>query len=507
MTLSPTISRIPRSFTLRFNFILVFLFMLAARDAAAAAASRPPNVLLIVLDDMNGFASRHEFSAIRMPALDRFAAGAVNFTSAACGVTVCNPSRAAFLSGMDASTTGAYLNGADVWNKPGAVTEHSLSLPEYFKANGYATWGGGKTFHSPLTKERELAAFDNAPTYQGGFGPFADEKNWYRGSKFKGIQPWTGPDSDFPDVVNADAAIKFINQAHAKPFFVFYGLWRPHAPYTAPQRFFDQYKIEDMKIPAGWRPDDLDDVPAEGRALTDGNDEFRHPDGTIDFDIWKRYLLAYCANSSFADWNVGRVIEAVEQSSEAKNTVIIVMSDNGFHCGTKERWEKGTLWEMSDYVPLYVRLPGGSAGTSTRTVSLVDLYPTLQELCGLPAPGHPLDGRSFAPLLRNPAAAWDRPSLTIYGKGNASVRDERYRYIRYRDGTEELYDHVTDPHEFTNLAQRPEAKAIIDRLAPRLPKAWAPSWGGRWEVDRPGEPKRLPPEYPLPPGYVPKSET
>jgi arylsulfatase A-like enzyme len=493
------------------RFLLPFacLLLLATTHAAATApapASRP-NVVLIVLDDMNGFASRREFAAIKMPALDRFAARAVNFTNAVCGVTVCNPSRAAFLSGLDASTTGAYLNGADVWNKPGAVTERALSLPEFFKARGYATWGGGKTFHSPLTKERELAAFDNAPTYQGGFGPFADERHTAGGSKFKGIQPWTGPDTDFPDVINADAAVRFIGQPHEKPFFVFYGLWRPHTPFTAPKRFFDQYQLKDMVIPEGWRPDDLDDVPAEGRALTDGNDDFSRPDGTVDFDKWKRYLLAYCANSSFADWNLGRVIEAVEKSPGADNTIIIVCSDNGYHAGTKERWEKGTLWEMSDYVPLLVRLPGGAAGSSPRTVSLVDLYPTLQELCGLPPPDHALDGRSFAALLRDPAAPWDRPSLTIYGKGNASVRDERYRYIRYRDGAEELYDHATDPHEFTNLAARPEARAIIERLTPRLPRTWAPSWGGRWEVPRKGEPARQAPEYSLPPGYKPKSET
>jgi arylsulfatase A-like enzyme len=485
--------------------VLVAVFagagLLAATGRLSASATRPPpNVVLLILDDMNGFWSRGEYPAIRMPHLDRFRARSVNFTNAVCSVPVCNPSRASFFSGLDAHRTGAYLNGSDVWNKPGSIQSRIQSIPEFFKAHGYTTWGGGKVLHSAISPERDRAMFDNAPIFQGGFGPFPDEANRHGGSRFMAIQPWTGPDTDFPDVVNANAAIEFINRPHEQPFLVVYGLWRPHTPYTAPKRFFEQYRIEDMTLPAGWRPDDLADVPAEGRALTDGNDDFRRADGTIDEDRWKKFLLAYCANSSFADWNIGRVIEAVENSPAAENTIIVVFSDNGYHAGTKERWEKGTLWEKSDYVPLLVRAPGSVAGDCGRTVSLVDLYPTLQALCGLPPPAHALDGRSFAALLRDPSAPWDRPSLTIYGKGNASVRDERYRYIRYHDGTEEFYDHASDPHEFTNLATQPAARAHIERLATRLPRDWALSWGGRWEVARPGEPARYLPEPPLPPG-------
>lgn len=488
---------------MRYLLLSGFLLFTSALTATEPAAPTRPNVVFIVLDDMNGYAARHEYPGIQMPNLERLQAQSVNFINASCGVSVCNPSRACFLSGLNANHTGAYLNGADVWNKPGSVLEHAQSLPEIFKANGYTTWGRGKLFHSPLPPERELTMFDNRPIFLGGFGPHPDKT---KPEIAPGIQPWTGPDTDFPDVVNANTAVEFLGQPHDKPFFLFYGLWRPHQPYTAPQRFFDLYDPAKMTIPAGWSPDDLDDVPAEGRALTDGLKKAQ-VNGQIDEALWKKYLLGYCANSSFADWNIGRVLEALDRSPYAANTIVILCSDNGYHCGEKRRWEKGTLWEQADYVPLIVRAPGIRPGTSTRTVGLVDLYPTLQEYCGLGAADHPLDGRSFVPLLKNPAAAWDRPSLTIYGKGNAAVRDERYRYIRYADGTEEFYDRANDPHEFHNLAADPTVRALMDRLAQYVPKTWAPSWGGRWEVARPGEPARYAPEYKMPADHKPKPKS
>ncbi|MEZ5275182.1 MAG: sulfatase [Opitutaceae bacterium] len=483
--------------------VLIVSFVGGLPYSSDAVEDPRPNVVIIVYDDMNGYGSRGQYPAIRMPHLDRLKEESVNFVNAACGVPVCNPSRASFLSGMNAHHTGAYLNGADIWNKPGSVLEHAQSIPEYFKANGYTTWGRGKIFHSPLQEGREEAMFDNRPIAKGGFGPHPDVSHPIIAP---GVQRWQGPDSDFPDVVNADAAIEFIEEAHDRPFFLFYGLWRPHQPYTAPSRFFDLYDPDTLPLPDGWKSDDLDDVPEQGRLLTDGLKKAR-VDGEIDENLWRKYLWGYCANSSFADWNVGRVIEAINRSPHADNTIVIVFSDNGYHCGEKMRWEKATLWELSDYVPLLVRAPGVAPAISERTVGLVDLYPTLRELCRLGPVDHALDGRSFAPLLNEPGAEWDRPSLSIYGKGNASIRDEHYRYIRYLDGTEELYDRLADPHELTNLIGRPGMDAVVERLSRHLPESWAPSWGGRWEVERPGEPRRLQPEYEAPPGVTWESKT
>ncbi len=476
------------------------------------AAAEKPNVLFIILDDMNGFATR-EFDAyppIQTPYLDKFATESVNFVNAVCPVPVCNPSRAAFLSGMEAWRNGAYLNGADVWNKPGSLNSQIQSLPEYFAFHGYTSWGAGKVFHARLFPEQEQRAFVNAPYPQGGFGPFPDPKIVEQfGSRFHAIQEWTRPDSDFPDVRNADAAIKFLNEDHKKPFFLVYGLWRPHTPYTAPKRFFDLYEGVTMPLPAGYATNDLDDIPPEGLFMTDYHDNFTREDGSLDVDLWREFLRAYCANTTFADWNLGRVIEALDASAHADNTIVIICSDNGFHCGRKDKWEKGTLWESAAHVPLLVRTPGGAVGESTATVSLIDIYPTLSDYCDLPTPGHPLDGQSFVPQLSDPKAAWDRPALTIYGKGNATLRDQRFRYIRYHDGEEELYDHAIDPHEFNNIAHRPEYADQIERLRAHLPKEWAPSWGGRWERQRPGEPRRYAPDpaYNLPEDYVPQSKT
>jgi arylsulfatase A-like enzyme len=474
--------------------------------ASAAAPAQRPNVVLIVLDDMNGWLSRRDYPALQVPHLDQFRGQALNFVNAACSVTVCSPSRASFLSGLHPSTGGAYLNGADPWDKPGSRHGALQSLPEFFKARGYLTWGGGKLFHSPLPRARLAAMFDVEAKARNGFGPFPDAAHRRGGNQFAGVQPWTGPDTDFPDVENADQAVDFLGRPQEKPFLLFYGLWRPHTPYTAPRRFFDLYSKTRFDLPAGWQPGDLADIPPEGRRLTDGLKRVQ-VDGRIDEDRWREELLGYCANTSFADWNIGRVLAALDHGPHAANTLVVITSDNGFHCGPKERWEKGTLWELSAHVPLLVRGPGVRRGTSPRTVSLVDLYPTLAGFCGLGEPAHRLDGRSFVPLLRDPAAAWDRPSFTAYGKGNGSIRDERYRLIRYHDGTEELYDHASDPHEFNNLAGRPDHAAIAARLRRALPDTWAPSWGGRWEVPRPGEPARYPPEYALPPGYRPKSRT
>ena len=208
------------------------------------------------------------------------------------------------------------------------------------------------------------------------------------------------------------------------------------------------------------------------------------PEGDTGNILLKKFLYAYHANMSFTDWNVGRVIEALDSSRYADNTIVIVCSDNGYHCGEKERWGKATLWEQADYVPLLIRTPHGATGECTRTVSLLDIYPTLIDWCNLDKPSHTLDGKSMAPLLKDIHAEWDRPSFTSYGIEYSSVRDERFRYIRYPDGEEELYDHKVDPFEFNNVAGNTNYKEVIDRLSEEIPEVWKPSVGGRLEVSR-----------------------
>ena len=472
-------------------FKLTSLFLISAIPLHFShTADQRPNVVVIVYDDMNGYGSLERYPAIQMPYLDKLKGQSINFINATCSVPVCNPSRASFLSGLQPTTNGAYLNGADIWDKPGSTNEHLVSLPEHFRNQGYLTWGAGKTFHSPMQPGRLERTFDVRPSNDGGFGPGPNPAHPIIAP---GVQAWQGRDDDFPDVQNANDAIHFIQQKHEKPFFMFYGLWRPHSPYTAPKRFFEKYDPKRLPLPPGWNEDDLNDVPEEGNQLSDGLVKFKEEQGW-NTDKWRKTLWGYCAASSFADWSVGRVIEAIDQSPYADNTIIILFSDNGYHCGEKRRWGKGTLWDASDYVPLLVRTPHTLAATSKRTVSLLDLYPTLVDLCGLESPDHELEGESFAHLLEDPSGEWTRPSFSVYGKHNASIRGERYHYILYQDGTEELYDTQRDPHEFKNLAANPSFRHVMDDLASFIPKAWEKSWGGRWEVGRPEATGLQPPE-------------
>ena len=449
---------------------------------ALKAQPKKPNVVFIIADDLNGYATRDEYPMIQTPYLDKFREESINFVNATCSSPVCVPSRASFLSGISPEKTGVYHNGCDPWRKSeilGAVT----SMPEHFKDNGYETWGKGKIFHAPLEDGRIHKMFDNK-FWGGGFGPFPEAQYWHCEAKFKSVKPWTEADTDFPDVVNADDAIKFLREDHETPFFLFYGLWRPHTPYTAPKRFFDLYDQEKMPIPEGYLKGDLDDVPLLGRLLVDSLHMTRcNETGKIDTATWKKFLWGYAATTTFADWNMGRVIEALDNSKYAENTIVIVCSDNGYHMGEKLRWQKGTMWDYSAHTPLMVRIPAKKQAVSTRTVGLIDLYPTLVEYCGLTKTDHPLDGKSMAPLLSDPKAAWERPSFTTFGVNYSSVRSEKYHYIRYPNGKQELYDLENDPYEFKNLVARKNHPygAVVNELRQHVPRMWRTELLGRWE--------------------------
>jgi arylsulfatase A-like enzyme len=450
------------------------------QGAAAAELSSPhPNVVFIIADDMNAYGFYHELPGGKMPHMDAFRKTAVTLDRAYCAAPSCVPSRASFFSGQYPFTTGSYLNGSDPWQKPAMANIESL--PEVFRRSGYETWGGGKLFHAPVGKERERAAWDNAPTHGGGFGPFVPETNQLAG-QWWGATPWTGPDRDFPDVVNATAAVEFVKQKHDRPFFLVLGLWRPHTPFTAPKRFFELYDESKVPLPPrSWQENDLADVPEAGRELAAVFGERWTRTGNDQPDLWRKILRGYLACTSFADWSLGCVIEALDASPYAANTIVIVTSDNGYHCGEKNHFEKSTLWEAAARVPLAIRLPGQrNAGEHTGgTVTLVDLFPTLLDYCGLASPKQKLEGRSLRPLLENPTRAWERPAFTIYEDRYFSARDGRYRYIQYPDGTEELYDHERDPHEFTNIANRQESATIKQRFEKWKPATWTRSLGGR----------------------------
>lgn len=444
-------------------------FILLTFWVANVSAQEKPNVLFLIVDDMNDYGFYETVPQIKMPYLDKFKESAVVFENANCGSPVCTPSRAAVFSGLFPHNTGAYFNGCDPWNKSEKLMDQE-TLPEMFKRNGYETFGRGKLYHAKLSPGRIEQNFDNRPIYGGGFGPFPDEEHQIKG-KFWGIQAF--PDSIFPDVNNANAAIEFLEQEHDKPFFLALGLWRPHTPFTCPQRFYNMYDIDNIELPKGYDENDLSDIPEIAKELLDPFGRF-NPENKQE---WKELIRAYYACTSFADWSVGRVIEALDKSKYAENTIVVFWSDNGYHCGEKNHWEKNTLWEQAAKTPMAIRVPN-AAGNGLHCfapVSSVDLYPTLTELCRLNQQSK-TDGTSLVPLLQDVETEW-QPAITTFGEGFVSVRDKRFRYIRYADGSEELYDHFNDPFELKNIADIKEfgkakadlAKYVPDKFAKELP--------------------------------------
>jgi arylsulfatase A-like enzyme len=269
-----------------------------------------------------------------------------------------------------------------------------------------------------------------------------------------------------------DWACRFLGEKRDRPFFLAAGTFRPHLPWYAPTEYFDLYPEAEVRLPP-IREDDLDDVPPAGQRLATARKN--------DFQLirhsgkWHQAVAAYLASISFADAMVGRLLDALDAAGQSERTIIVLWSDHGWHLGEKGHWHKMTLWEEATRVPLVIVAPGvtSTATRCDRPVSLVDLYPTLVELCGLePRPG--LDGLSLVPLLKNPQARRDRPAVITYRRGNHAVRSQRWRYIRYADGSEELYDHQEDPNEWTNLADRPELGGVKELLARWLPEAEAP---------------------------------
>lgn len=427
-------------------------------DAPAPAKARP-NVLFIPVDDLNhwiGHLGRNQQT--KTPHLDRLAKMGVTFSNAHCAAPICNPSRTALLSGIRPSTTGIYDNGAHYSKGAGVTAAGSLVLQ--FKNAGYETLGMGKLWHGGL-------GFPEQWTATGGKEPVVRGKLDDRsigGIKFGII---TGGDECVPDTATTDWAIAELGKKHDKPFFLVPGFHKPHMPWNLPQKYYDMHPLGAIELPPV-KADDLADIPGAGVKMARMSGDHAR---VLESGRWKEAVQAYLAAISYLDGQVGRVLDALEKSAYKDNTIICLWGDHGWHLGEKEHWRKFALWEEATRAPLIWVVPGVTkpGGICPRPVDFMSIYPTLCDLAGIAKPAH-VTGPNIRPLLADPKAAWTIPALTTHGQNNHAIRSEQWRYIRYADGSEELYDHSNDDYEWTNLAAKPEHAALMRELTAFFPK-------------------------------------
>jgi arylsulfatase A-like enzyme len=470
--------------------------LLSALCNPGLARESPPNVLFIAIDDLNHWVGHLDgHPGTLTPNIDRLAREGITFTRAYSAAPLCNPSRVSLLTGVAPAHSGVYGNFEQLHDKlPDAVT-----LPKFFGNHGYSVRGAGKIFHRGpgdeaywdeffLPYAATKPAYSKQPSKTNATEKGQDkEEEDEEEDKWAPWGPFDADDSEMGDGMDADYIIEEIERQHDKPFFLAYGTFKPHLDWRVPQKYFDMHPIKSVVLPKVV-DNDLDDLPPFGRRLArevldvSNNRDFSVPGGdhanVLKHGQWQAAVQGYLASISFADAQVGRVLDALKESPHANNTIVVLWGDHGWHLGQKEHWRKHTLWEDGLRTTLVISAPGTYArnARSDRTVSLLDLYPTLAELTGLGLP-EGMDGQSLVPLLIEPDRPWARPVLSTYGYQNHSIRTERWRYIRYHDGTEELYDHDADPNEWTNLAAVPvtaEHRNVMNQLTRYFPEVNVP---------------------------------
>lgn len=437
-----------------------------------------PNVLFISLDDMNDWVgSLAGNDQTITPALDQFAKQGVNFTRNYAPSPGCNPSRSAMLTGLHTYTSGMYSNYQE-WRKVPAL-QQVQTIGQHFRTNGYYTAGAGKIFHydqvDELGWDDYYPAIDN-PMPEDNF----PEKRPANMPVFKymyNMFDW-GPlaiaDEETGDYETVDYISRQLQKKHDKPFFLAAGIYRPHLPWFVPQKYFDQFPLETIRKPAVLEDDasDLGDVAKE--IITRGGNYHKH---VVEAGQWEKAIQGYLASISFADAMVGRLLEALANSPYADNTIVVIWSDHGWQLGEKSHWRKFALWEntlrtvfMMKVPEGLEKMPGGSKnGIATDNLtSLLDIYPTLVDLCNLPE-RNDFDGISLRAMLTDPQKKVSRPIISTYDYGSYSIRYENWHYIRYIDDSEELYNLEDDPEEWHNLAEDQQYGNVKNKLAGYIP--------------------------------------
>jgi len=465
-----------------------------AQEAAPAPESKPLNVLFIISDDLRAECSCYGGLA-KTPNIDKLAAAGIRFDRAYCQFPLCNPSRSSLLTGRYPTSTGVLGNRGFF----GDAHPDFISLPKWFMQHGYVTLRTGKIFHGGIDDneawteggEPRTASPDSGGADTTGRLPSADPDE---ASPVKGkaaAAPATraersdrfivlpGDGSNHGDYRCASQAIDYLQRFKdsEKPFFIGCGFVKPHSPPTAPQKYYDLYDLEKISLPPNFalRPTVPDGFP-ELSIRKRNADLFIGRDATPQEA--KEMIRAYLASTSFVDANVGRVIAELDKLGLRDKTIVIFWGDHGYQLGERGKWSKaGSLFEQGDRVPFVILAPGakGNGQPCQRVIECVDLYPTLCQLCGLPQPPG-LEGRSIAPLLENPKAAWDHPAFTVWSEGQTlqgiAVRTEKWRYAEFDGGRggAMLFDEDADPQELKNLAGDPKYAAVCAELSPLVKK-------------------------------------
>lgn len=484
---------------MRFNFkincqplLLAFAaaLLFTPKPSSNAADTKQPNVLFLIADDLNNLLGCYGDSRAKTPNIDRLAARGVRFDRAYCAFPLCGPSRNSFLTGLYPNSTGIYAN-QQIFRQT-IPTQHSL--PQAFRQSGYFAARIGKLYHYNVPKSIGTNGHDDPGSWELELNPagvdrleeepkiFTLLENQYGGTLSWYASPKTDEHhTDGLEAEDAEWVLERCAKRKDRPFFLAVGFFRPHTPYVAPQKYFDQHPAKDMPVVQGVKEDQAD-IPAA--ALMSHKKEQEK----LTDDLRRQALQAYYASISFMDAQVGRVIDALDRLGLSDNTIVVFTSDHGYHVGEHGLWQKMSLFEESSRVPLLIVAPGLSKGAAAKSpISHVDLFPTLAELCGVKQPAN-LQGQSLVPMLKDVNTTGRGWAITQVMRGGGlnratvtsdvgsqsrnffgySLRTPRYRYTEWDEGKEgrELYDHDADPRELTNLAnEAAHAKTVTDLSA------------------------------------------
>lgn len=443
-------------------------------EAGPRQAQRQPNVLFIIADDLAPRLGTYG-APVQTPNIDRLASQGVQFDRAYTQFPWCGPSRASFLTGTRPDTTRV----TDLATPFRRALPDIQTLPQYFRTNGYFTARTGKIFHQGVPNDIGTSGPDDPQSWDMVVNPRGRDKDDEEAGRLKNNTPgipygsamaWLddeGSDGDQTDGKVAETAIDLLRaNAHGdKPFFIAVGFYRPHVPMVAPKKYFDLYPPESIKI-ADETPESLAWVPSYTKAWTPDNFGMSAAEQ-------REMVRAYYASTSYMDAQIGRVLDELKRLGLDDNTIVVFTGDHGYLLGEHGQWMKNVLWDQSAHVPLIVRAPGvtKAKSRSPRTVEMLDIYPTLTDLAGLPHYARN-EGKSLVPLLKKPTAKWNHPAYTQV-RGGRTIRTERWRYTEWEQGQlgAELYDHVADPEEHNNLAGDPRFAKVVASLKQRLPRS------------------------------------